>query len=274
MGRRVCDRSRLASLPRFALLQILHHLLQAADDRVDDIGHLIEGVVGEIWRTAPTAPGSSSGCGPPLPPSSSALASFCRRLLFSRVRRSTFLLRRPRIVGDALAGRWSASPGRRHRASRRPGARSRPRQWSTSAAGGSTASQASHRTDRTKARAMALPSWRDLFLDRVSSCAHMAVRANFSQSSTTGRGLTQNLPQTARGCRPPFGRRSRPRRRTSRFGPIEQGIYLRQGTGWLRKYVGQRASLRGAAAAISAPEDSVEILLRRLIRRIEESERR
>ena len=40
-------------LPRLVLLQILHHLLQAADHGVDEIGHLVDGVVGKSGVRAP-----------------------------------------------------------------------------------------------------------------------------------------------------------------------------------------------------------------------------
>ena len=60
------------------------------------------------------------------------------------------------------------------------------------------------------------------------------------------------------------------------IGPIEQGIYLRQGNGMAPEVRWQTSEpARSSGSDFRAPgEDSVEILLRRLIRRIEESERR
>ena len=60
------------------------------------------------------------------------------------------------------------------------------------------------------------------------------------------------------------------------IGPIEQGIYLRQGNGMAPEVRWQASEpARSSGSDFRAPgEDSVEILLRRLIRRIEESERR
>jgi localization factor PodJL len=60
------------------------------------------------------------------------------------------------------------------------------------------------------------------------------------------------------------------------IGPIEQGIYLRQGNGMAPEVRWQSSEpARSGGGDFRAPgEDSVETLLRRLIRRIEESERR
>jgi hypothetical protein len=60
------------------------------------------------------------------------------------------------------------------------------------------------------------------------------------------------------------------------IGPIEQGIYLRQGNGMAPEVRWQASEpARSSGSNFPAPgEDSVETLLRRLIRRIEESERR
>ena len=60
------------------------------------------------------------------------------------------------------------------------------------------------------------------------------------------------------------------------IGPIEQGIYLRQGNGMAPEVRWQTSEpATSSGSDFRAPgEDSVEILLRRLIRRIEESERR
>jgi len=59
------------------------------------------------------------------------------------------------------------------------------------------------------------------------------------------------------------------------IGPIEQGIYLRQGNGMAPEVRWQASEPARSSSDFRAPgEDSVETLLRRLIRRIEESERR
>ena len=60
------------------------------------------------------------------------------------------------------------------------------------------------------------------------------------------------------------------------IGPIEQGIYLRQGNGMAPEVRWQASEpARSSGSDFRAPgEDSVETLLRGLIRRIEESERR
>jgi localization factor PodJL len=59
------------------------------------------------------------------------------------------------------------------------------------------------------------------------------------------------------------------------IGPIEQGIYLRQGNGMAPEVRWQASEPARSSSDFRAPgEDTVETLLRRLIRRIEESERR
>src|SRR6188508_3566166 len=99
--------------------------------------------------------------------------------------------------------------------------------------------------------------------------------ARFPQKCpTTGRGLTQNLPQTATVVRTVRWRVSledEPHDWAHRTGH-----YLRQGNGMAPEVRWQASEpARSSGSDFRAPgEDSVEILLRRLIRRIEESERR